>query len=164
MKDLVDYVSALVRLSDGSIVGKTRLQKIAYLLEAKELGFGLSFDYHNFGPFSAELAFAADDAESLGYISTEEHFGYHSVPYTVFHSTNQAPEFEGGDDLQARRIALKEINRYSALVLELAATAVYLKRNGYRNSVWKEVKRRKQLKATRDRIAAAKELLRSLEL
>ena len=164
MKDLVDYVSALVRLSDGKIVGKTRLQKIAYLLEAKELGFGLSFDYHNFGPFSADLAFAADDAESLGYISTEEHLGYHSVPYTVFLATDQAPEFEEGDDLQARRVALGTINGYSALVLELAATAVYLKRNGYPKSVWKEVKKRKRIKATRERVAAAKELLSSLKL
>ena len=164
MMDLVDYVGALVRLSDGRIVGKTRLQKIAYLLEAKELGFDLSFDYHNFGPFSAELAFAADDAESLGYISTDEHLGCHSVPYTVFHSTDEAPKFEDGGDLEARRVALGPMNRYSALVLELAATAVYLKRNGYPKSVWKEVKRRKRLKATRDRVAAAKDLLGSLEL
>ena len=164
MMDLVDYVSALVRLSDETIVGKTRLQKTAYLLEAKELGFDLSFDYHNFGPFSAELAFATDDAESLGYISTEKHLGYHSVPYTVFHSTDQAPEFEDGDDLDARREAVGTMNRYSALVLELAATAVYLKRNGYAGSVWKEVRRRKRLKATRDRVRAAKDLLDSLEL
>ena len=164
MRDLVDYVGALVRLSDGRIVGKTRLQKIAYLLEAKELGFGLSFDYHNFGPFSSDLAFAVDDAESLGYVVTEERFGFHSVPYTIFSSADVAPEFEDGNDLEARRAALKTINDYSALLLELTATAVYLKRNGYPKAVWKEVKKRKQIKATAGRIDAAQKLIRSLGL
>lgn len=164
MTDLVDYVGALIRLADGQIVGKTRFQKIAYLLEAKGLGFGLDFDYHNYGPFSPELAFATDDAESLEYIRTEEKFGFHSVPYTVFHSTDGAPKFKDDAASRARREALKTMSDYSALVLELAATAVYLKLNGYPNSYWSEVKKRKPLKATSERLALAKKLISDLSL
>lgn len=42
-----------------------------------------------------------------------------------------------------RREALGVMERYSAVVLELAATAMYLQRNGYDSSAWKEVEKRK---------------------
>lgn len=163
--DAPDYVGALIRLNGGEIVGKTRLQKITYLLEAKGLGSGLlDFDYHNYGPFSAELAFAADDAESLGYIKTEDRPGFHEVPYTVFTSKDKAPTFEEDSDTDARRDALQQMSDYSALVLELAATAVYLKKNGYPDRHWDEVKRRKPLKATPERLEQAKRLVAKLGL
>ena len=64
------------------------------MLEVKEIGFGeVEFDYNNYGPFRAELAFAADDAESFGYIKTEPRYGFHSVPYTTFKSTDSSPAF-----------------------------------------------------------------------
>lgn len=164
MTDLVDYVGALIRLAGGQIVGKTRLQKIAYLLEAKDIGFGLDFDYHNYGPFSSELAFAIDDAKSLGYVQTEERPGFHSVPYTVFNSTAEAPEFEDSEVTRDRKIALEVVSGYSAIDLELAATAVYFKTHGYPDTFWHEVKRRKPLKAKSDRVAAAKKLISDLGL
>ena len=99
MMDLVDYLGAMVRLIGGEVVGKTRLQKTAYLLEAKGVGFrDVDFDYHNYGPFSSEVAFAAEDAESLGYLKTEERQGFHAIPYTVFRSTDQAPQFDDSAD------------------------------------------------------------------
>lgn len=164
MTDLVDYVAVLIRLAGGQIVGKTRLQKIAYLLEAKALGFGLEFDYHNFGPFSPDLAFAADDAESLGYIHTEEQYGLHSVPYKIFRSTRKTPSVNRDKLSKDRRDALNIMKKHSAIVLELAATAIYLKNNGYSNDSWREVKKRKGLKATQSRISAAKILVNDLGL
>ena len=142
----------------------TRLQKIAYLLEVKGLGFGLTFDYHNFGPFSSDLAFAIDDAEALGYLETEERPGFHAVPYTIFHSLPGSPEFKGDEKFSDREAVVATMKMYSALVLELAATAVYLKGNGYENSFWEEVKKRKKLKATGPRLEAARKLIRSLGL
>ncbi len=165
MTDPVAYVSALVRLGGGQIVGRTRLQKIAYLLEAMEIGAGeLDFEYHNYGPYSAELAFAADDAESLGLIETKEQRGYHSVPYTIFYSTNEAPEFDDDEPVKKREGALNVMNAYSALVLELAATAVYLRSNGYEQNYLEELKKRKPLKANDKRIKNAEELLADLGL
>ena len=165
MMGQADYVSAIVRLAGGEIVGKTRLQKMAYLLQAKGSGFaGVDFDYHNFGPYSAELAFAADDAESLGLLAAEERPGYHSVPYTVFRSTESATNLNDNKEMIGCKADLKVMSTYSALVLELAATAVYLKRNGYAESFWKEVKKRKSLKATPQRMRLARKLLQQLGL
>ena len=165
MMDQSDYVSAIVRLAGGEIVGKTRLQKIAYLLQAKGSGFrDVEFDYHNFGPYSAELAFAAEDAESLGFLSMEERTGYHSVPYTVFRSTDCAARLDNCEEIKACKADLEVMSGYSALVLELAATAIYLKRNGYAEDFWEEVRKRKSLKATQPRVRQAKKLLKQLDL
>ena len=165
MMDLVDYVGALIRLNDGKVVGKTRLQKIVYLLEMAGVGHkDIDFDYHNYGPFSSELAFAADDAESLGYIKTKEHQGHHAVPYTVFRSTEHAPAFDESELTEERADALTLMNECSALVLEIAATAVYLKNNGYDKTYWDEVKRRKPLKTTEKRKLAAERLIENLGL
>ena len=163
MTDLADQVAGLIKLNDGRIVGKTRLQKVAYLLEAKKLGMGIEFDYHNFGPFSEDLALAADDAVALGFVHANEQYGFHSVPYTIYSAAEKCPAFDSGD-VRARKSALNTMNEYSALVLELAATAIYLKNNGYPQEYWNEVKRRKPLKATSELISSAKELNSRLKL
>jgi uncharacterized protein YwgA len=163
MIDPIDYVPSLVRLSGGELVGKTRLQKIAYLLECLDLGADLKFDYHNYGPFSAELAFAVDDAAAFGYLDVEERPGFHSVPYTVFRTTPKTPVIESTVD-DMRRSALLEMDKYSALVLELAATAVYLKKNGFGQDAWNELIRRKSSKATPALVEKAKQLVRALGL
>jgi uncharacterized protein YwgA len=164
MMDLTDNVAALIRLNGGQIVGKTRLQKIVYLLEEAKLGFGLSFDYHNYGPYSADLSFATDDVVSLNYVKVEERYGFHSVPYTVFRATSDAPEFPDDPLKHKRKAALTIMENYSALVLELAATALYLSRHGYGADAWKEVKRRKSSKAVAPIVEKAKHLLGELKL
>lgn len=163
--DKIDSVAALIRLNGGGIVGKTRLQKTVYLLEAKGIGFGFDFDYHKYGPFSAELAFATDDAESLKLIEANKEQGFHQIPYVTFSSLDKAPEFQDGDDLKTnRKTALDTMGGYSAIVLELAATAVYLQRNGFEERQWEEVEKRKTLKATPERMKKAKKLVADLGL
>ena len=49
-----EKVADIVRDAGGKIVGRTRLQKIGYLLELSGLGEGFSFDYRHYGPFSEE--------------------------------------------------------------------------------------------------------------
>ena len=165
MMDQFDYVGALVQLNGGEIIGKTRLQKTVFLLESKKLGYGFDFDYHNFGPFSSELAFAVDGAESLGYIETEERYGvHHSIPCVIFKSTGNSPEFREDGQLKEQKKALDEIRQYSALQLELAATAIYLKKYEYLAQYWTEVEKRKPLKAVSANIEAAKKLVDQLQL
>lgn len=161
MKNKVENIAALIRLNGGQIVGKTRLQKIVYLLEAKGLGFDFDYDYHNYGPYSAELAFATDDAESLAWLVKEDRRGTYGVPYTTFKSTEHSPRFEKTDKLEPRRAALQIMNSASSIVLELAATAIYLQRHGYKN-YWSEVRRRKSNKATPEHIEEASRLLQQL--
>ena len=56
----------------GELVGKTRLQKVAYILEITGLGFGFVFEYRHYGPFSEDLANGLVDAEVQRLISHEE--------------------------------------------------------------------------------------------
>jgi hypothetical protein len=56
------------------------------------------------------------------------------------------------------------MRRYPAEVLELAATAVYLREHGYPETSWDEVRVRKPLKATDARLAQAKALVGELKL
>lgn len=164
MSNLVEYVTTVVKRNGGWVVGKTRLQKICYILEACGVGYGIDFDYHNYGPFSTEVAIAADDAHDSGLLSLEEKPGHHSVPYVVFKDTGSLQR-EHGIDLEARqKEVLGVTEKYSAVVLELAATAHYLKTNGFGEDCWNELEKRKSLKATKPRLQKAKQLLIELGL
>ena len=48
----------IVRDAGGRIVGRTRFQKIAYLLSVAGFEDGLRFVYKHYGPFSEDLAVA----------------------------------------------------------------------------------------------------------
>jgi uncharacterized protein YwgA len=53
--------AGLVRDAGGRIVGRTRLQKVAYLLTVTGLEEGFAFAYKHYGPYSEELATATND-------------------------------------------------------------------------------------------------------
>lgn len=165
MPDLATNLAYLVALNGGELVGKTRLQKLCYLLDACGAGLDVAFDYHHYGPFSAELAFAADDAEALGLLCTEQRHGFHGVPYTVFKSTDEQGFMEEPDPARATRQRCLDIMRhYSALVLELAATLVFLERQEQVEKAWEELKRRKAAKVNEERLDQVRQLLGELGL
>ena len=66
-----ENVSDIVRLNGGIVVGKTRLQKTAYFLKSRNVGYGFNFAYHYYGPYSEELRIAAEDAAALKMIEIE---------------------------------------------------------------------------------------------
>ncbi len=164
MTDPSESVAQIVTFNGGRIVGKTRLQKIFFLLETNGIGFGLDFDYHHFGPFSAELAQATDDARELGYISETHEMGFHQVPYYVFETKNYTAPSEPDETDRKRIGALETMKEYSALELEVAATAIYLRDNDFPDNFVDELKIRKPQKATPDRIKRALKLIKKLGL
>ena len=60
--------------------------------------------------------------------------------------------------------ALNAMAEVSDTVLELAATMVFLKKNGFPKKFVDEVRARKPLKATDDRLKQAQELIKTLRL
>ncbi len=62
----------IVRDVGGRIVGRTRLQKVAYLLELAGFGVGFHFEYRHFGPYCEELAEGMRAAQAFGLIEEEE--------------------------------------------------------------------------------------------
>lgn len=166
MTDPLDIVVGIVALNGGKLVGKTRLQKVTYLLDACGLNSGFDYEYHHFGPYSADVAASADVAEILDRLSSEEKPGFHSVPYVTYATTEEVPSRLSEMSAQEITEKLSTMEHYSAIVLELAATIHYLENaEGYSSSgAQEEVKARKSAKASTDRLRQANELLQKLDL
>jgi uncharacterized protein len=156
--DQIDMVVGLVALNGGRLVGKTRLQKSIYLLGVCGIELGFDFDYHHYGPYSEELSEASRDAEILGMLDVEWRSSSGN-DFAIFHSRTTAslPQADLG------RRALDVLRHYETTVLELAATADFLSKNGYKSDPWGETIRRKASKATPTRIEQSKQLLSELK-
>lgn len=159
MADASD-VARLVHLNGGHLIGKTRLQKSAYFLDAYGAGFGFDFDYHRFGPYSEELANATDDARALNLLEENWRESQGGIKYAVFHSKSLPGEEQALDS--RRRKILKILEGYSAIEVELAATADFLKKNGYVDDPWTETQRRKTTKMNPARLEKSRRLLTEL--
>lgn len=150
-------VAAIVHDAGGRIVGRTRLQKVAYLLSIAGLEEGLPFTYKHYGPYSEDLASAARDARLLGLMRETEEQASWGGTYSIYAVDEQS---SSAIPSMRRRLA-KEAASADAIELELAATAVLLAKEGHRNP-WEETARRKPQKAENDRISRAKKLYRRL--
>ncbi len=166
-----DIVVNLVALNDNQLIGRTRLQKQAYLLDRCGANFGLQFTYHHYGPYCFALAGGADDAQAEKRIAIEEKPGRHGVPYAIFKSDKETdyPSGLGKLSNDKARSLLQKMKDISDIVLEIAATIVFLRDewdyfDKSRIDPVDETKARKPLKATDDRIGKALDLLRDLDL
>lgn len=162
-----DVVVNLVELSGGELIGRTRLQKEAYLLHCCGANLrGLSFTYHHYGPYSFELADGWVDAKAAGRIVIREEPGQHGVPDLIFKlkGSNGVSKGLGSLSADVARARLDKIKAVSNVVLELAAAIVFLRKEGHGERTLEELKARKPLKATDGRISKATELLNALNL
>lgn len=155
-------VAAIIRDAGGEIVGRTRLQKTAYLLSVAGFEDGFSFVYKHYGPFSESVATAARDGHLLGRLKETIQPTHWGGTYSVYHVEAHASD-ENASDPQAvaRRALAKAAAAASAVELELAATAVFLHIEGA-SDPWAETARRKPEKALGGRIERAKTLLDEL--
>lgn len=154
----------IVALNGGMLVGKTRLQKTIYLLQSKGLNFGYDFEYHHYGPYSDGVAEDIKWAEFLGQLTGRPELGFHDVPYTIFETKSAAPIAVLNWHAESLKSILGILEKYSAVVLELAATLYFLRTNGYVSDAEEELKVRKPSKAAPERLEKARELLRELKL
>ncbi len=149
-------VSRIVLDAGGRVEGRTKLQKMAYLMEVTGLGEGFAFGYRRYGPYSEELESAARTEELFGNLKEEEHpttwGGFYSI-YTVADQTSETSE-----RTELARIAADA----SSVELELAATAVFLAARGVEDP-WAETARRKPKKANETRLNNAKQLYKKLQ-
>ena len=61
-----DIVVSLISMHGDELVGRTRLQKQAYLLHRCGANFDVSFVYHHYGPYSFDLVDGVTDARAEG--------------------------------------------------------------------------------------------------
>lgn len=149
--------AAIVRDAGGRVIGRTKLQKVAYLLTVAGLEGGFSFSYKHYGPYSEDLAIAARDGDLLGLLNETEQQASWGGTYSTYVVSAQ-PDPDGHP---ARRRLASEAAAADAVELELAATAVFLSREGY-SDPWDETARRKPEKAENGRLDRAKALYRRL--
>ena len=163
-----DIVVNLIALHDRQrLVGRTRLQKRAYLLHRCGANFELPFVYHHYGPYSFDLADGCLDARANKRIKVAERPGRYGIRYAIFTLHGGANPSGGLGALsadEARRF-LKRMEKVEDIVLELAATIVYFVENGYdMKAAVEETKARKPIKASADRLREAFSLIRDLGL
>lgn len=148
----------IVRDAGGQIVGRTKLQKVAYLLELAGLGDGFDFKYRSYGPYSEDLASAIRVARASNLVTEEEREATWGGKYSIYCSTPRAGERVSGE----RARFAEEAAKISSIELELAATAAYLYAvEGCRNP-WERTEQLKPDKAREGRLERAKEAYRQL--
>ena len=155
-------VAQVVSASGGSVYGRVRLQKMFYLLDRIGLGSELDYEYHYYGPYSAELTEQIKDAVAVGFIEeTPARRASDGVPYSVFgRPTVELGESLGALDRRTSERALVRMQGESATVLELAATIDWLQTREEVPDWQRELFRRKGAKAESGRVDRALGLLR----
>ena len=162
-----NIVVDLIAMNGGKLIGRTRLQKGAYLLHRCGANFDLGFVYHHYGPYSFDLVAGCLDARAEGWIEIEEKPGRYGVPYATFKILGGACPSDGLGELAAARARslLDKMGSASDIVLEIAATIAYFMEGGRdMEGAINETKTRKPLKATPERLGKAVSLLRNLNL
>lgn len=130
--------ATIIAAAGGKLVGCTRTQKLAYLLELAGLGEGFYFGYPCY-PYSEDLALAIRDATLIGLIREEEVPTNWGGSYSIY-TTDEV------DENTQRREFAKIASNSNAVELELVATAVFLAVEGYKDP-WGETANRKPDKA-----------------
>lgn len=153
VNELIDIVAS----ADGELVGRTRLQKTAYLLFATGLGAQqFRFRYRHFGPFSENLAATSDLSKFFGSLKEEQQPSSWGGSFSIYRTETAPKHDEASPRVQLIKIA-KEAN---PIDLELAATSAFLALEGFTDP-WNETAARKPDKSSR--IESAKALYQTLQ-
>ncbi len=157
-KNLNAVMADIVRDAGGQVVGRTKLQKLTYLLVASGLEIEFPFLYKHYGPYSEVVAVAAREAHLLGLLKEREDLTSWGGSYSTYSADGKS-----SSDVPSERLDLAQIaNSADAVELELAATALFLAKEGRTKDVWFETERRKPEKASNGRLDKAKALYQKL--
>lgn len=151
-----ESAAQLVADAGGEIVGRTRLQKIAFLLEVMELGSGFEFEYKHYGPYSERLTSAIKYADLFELVHEDIKPTAWGGFYSIF---RVGAGIHVTENNQSRAAAITLGNAADPVELELAATAVLLAIEGEVDP-WKETEVRKPDKAAHGKLQRSKELLK----
>lgn len=153
-----EKAAEIVRDAGGEIIGRTRLQKVACLLQLAGFEDGFRFEYHYYGPYSEDLTDAIRMAEAFDLVSEEIKIANWGGKYSVFKS--KMPQAEQVEDRSCFAQAAAKID---SIELELAATAAYLAVVEKISDPWEETARRKPDKVADGRLERAKTAYRQLQ-
>lgn len=164
--DLHHRAAAVVRDSGGRLVGRTRLQKVAYLAQLAGFDQDFPFEYRHYGPYSEELADAMEIAVGFKLVNEEEKQSDWGGWYSIYKADE--PDKIDMPETQARAEFISEAAGVGAIELELAATAAFLYstegigKDG-QGDPWEETEKLKPEKAANGRLERAKQAYRELQ-
>ena len=159
-QDKAQLVTDIIHAAGGRLIGRTKLQKTVYLLEATGWKGDFVFRYCHYGPYCESLAEAASDAVSLGYLEEKYSRTESGNPYSIYETTS--PEKTVTPFSQRQKNLIKTASEANAIELELAATALFLAKEESFENPWDETSRRKPQKASDKMIGQAKALYNTL--
>ena len=154
-RDPYDAAARIVQDAGGELVGRTRLQKIAFLLSLAGLEDAFKFEYRHYGPYSEDLAEAMEVAAVLGPVKEEERVADWGGHYSIYKLDGKV-----GPSDSVRERFVQKAKQVNAIELELAATAAYLfvvegVGAAAGGNPWQETRRRKPSKAAGGRLERA---------
>jgi uncharacterized protein len=153
-----ETVAQIVSDAGGELIGRTRLQKVTYLLAITGQEDAPSFVYKHYGPYSEQVASAVHEAALKGLISEHKNRAHWGGMYSIFRTEHDIPRSADINRVNFVKIAAKA----DAIELELAATAVFLVLSEDYPNAWEETEIRKPEKADGGRLDRAKELYAKL--
>jgi uncharacterized protein YwgA len=142
-----DFVIAVLgALPTHEVKGRKRLQKLAFFAAQTGAEADVRFFLHDFGPFSAEIAGATDLLSLIGAISERD---VQFERTRRFYKVYRLSDAKGATDQlpSSASDALRKLNEYSTLELEIASTIRYFIRTGL--STDKAIEATKNLKPSK---------------
>lgn len=153
-----DFILAVLASSpDRKIRGKKRLQKLAYFLKVAGAKYDAQFDIRDFGPFSREVARAAQLLAAKGVIEEkEEPIGVSRTFVTIYRLpvVGEGAAAKLGDKYKT---ILRDLDKFDTIDLEVAATYDFFRSAGLSEDAAR--KKTVQLKPTK----ATTPVLRNIE-
>lgn len=155
-RDPHHLATRIIQDAGGELIGRTRLQKVAYLMQLAGFGDEFEFEYRHYGPFSEDLARGMAIAAAFGQVEEDEKQADWGGRYSIYRAEPPAHS-----ENPARAAFVKEAKKIGAIELELAATAAFLfavegigrTRDG---NPWTETRLRKPGKSGGGRLERAK--------
>lgn len=116
----------------GKVHGRKKIQKMIHLLKVAGARMPFKYEYHHYGPYSAELQMELNDLEREGYL----HETIVDETY-VYELTDKGREFKEqldrlGFSVSIDRELVKTMARQSSQFLEMVSTYAYLIEAGYK--------------------------------
>jgi len=157
-------LAVLMALPSGRVLGKKRLQKLAYFAAETGADADVKFFLHGYGPFSAQIASAADLLSFVGAIKEETVRLKPSPFFSTLYQLSDAKEVR--EELpQASANAIRELDNFSTVELEIASTlSFFMKRGKAPEEAEKLTAQLKPGKATNPTMKRAEEALSRIGL
>lgn len=133
-----DLILAIIATLPGKKVkGKKRLQKLAFLLKEAGLRYSARFDIRDYGPFSREIASAANLLAATGAIQEiEEPLGASRTFVTVYTLERTGTSKHPLSDKY--KTLLTQLDHFGTVDLEVAATYQFFRSSGFSDSAAKQ--------------------------